>query len=368
MKIPFADLKPQYLEINKATSSAIKKLIARGDYILGQDVRNFEASFADFVGVKYALGVNSGTDALFLGLLSFGVGHGDEVIVPTYTYIASAFAVTYTGAKPVFVDIEESTFNIDVTKIEKVITPRTKAIMPVHLYGQAANMKIIMHIAQKHGLKVIEDAAQAHGAEYCGKKAGSLGTVAAFSFYPTKNLGGLGDGGIIVTNDESLYVKLKKLRDYGRKSKYEHDSLGYNSRLDSVQAVYLNEKLKRLQKWNKMRIKAASAYKKLLKDEDIKLPSEEKNNKHIYHVFGIRVKNRDTVLAELRKSGIEALVHYPVPLHLQEVYKGLGYKTGDFPVAEKVSKEIMSLPIYPHIKKSQIQYVAKTLKRLVKNV
>ncbi|HAJ56614.1 MAG TPA: hypothetical protein DCL35_02465 [Candidatus Omnitrophica bacterium] len=368
MKIPFTDLGPQFREIKGAANRAFGELVKRGDYILGQDVRDFESSFAGFIGTKHALGVNSGTDALFLGLLGLGIGPKDEVIVPTYTYIASAFAITYTGATPVFVDIEEKTFNIDISKIEKAVTSKTRAIMPVHLYGQSADMRPILRIAKKYGLKVIEDAAQAHGAEYHGKKVGCIGDIGAFSFYPTKNLGALGDGGMIVTNDTRLYEKLKKLRDYGRKSKYEHDSMGYNSRLDAVQAIYLNEKLKRLDKWNEKRIQAADIYKKLLKGVGgINLPSEARNNKHIYHVFGIRVKNRDQVLEGLRNCGIEALVHYPVPLHLQDVYKGLGYKQGDFPVAEQVSREIISLPIYPHIKRSQLEYVAKKLKGLVKN-
>lgn len=368
MKVPFLDLNQQYKEIQKSANVSLKKLFARGDFVLGKDVVEFENSFARFLNVRYAVGVNSGTDALFLGLLSLGIKPQDEVIVPAFTYIASAYAVTYTGAIPVFVDIDEKTYNIDPSKIEKAITSNTKAIMPVHLYGQSADMDAILKIAQKHNLKIIEDAAQAHGAQYHGRRVGALGDLGAFSFYPTKNLGAFGDGGMVVTNKTVLFEKLTKLRDYGRTTKYEHDSIGYNSRLDSLQAVFLKEKLKRLEHWNQKRIQAAHTYKKLLKDvNQIQLPFEDPNSKHIYHVFGIRVKNRDFVVDGLKNAGIGALVHYPVPLHLQEVYRSLGYKIGDCPVAERVCREIISLPIYPHIKKAQIEYVAKKLKGLVQN-
>ena len=365
--VPFLDIRSQYKEIKPGVDIALKALMKRGDFILGQDTIEFEKSFAAYVGSRYALGVNSGTDALFFSLLSLGMTSGDEVIVPAFTYIASAFAVTYTGAKPVFVDIDTKTFNIDPERIEKAITNKTKAIMPVHLYGQSADMGAILAIAKQYGLKIIEDAAQAHGTEYSGKKIGALGDVGAFSFYPTKNLGAVGDGGMVVTNDETLYEKLKKLRDYGRISRYVHTSLGYNSRLDSIQAVFLNEKLKRLNSWNKKRIQAAHYYKKLLNGiKGISLPAEVSYGKHVYHIFAIRVKNRDFVLEELKKRGIEALVHYPLPLHLQEVYKDLGYKKDDFPVAERVSREVLSLPIYPHIKKDQIEYVVAKLKESFK--
>ncbi len=368
MKIPFVDLQAQYRQIQKASDNSIKALIKRGDFILGKDVTDFEKSFAEFVGVKFTLGVNSGTDALFFSLLSLGVGPGNEVIVPAYTYIASAFAVSYAGAKPVFVDIDETTFNIDVSKIERAITKRTKAIMPVHLYGQSADMGPVLSLAKKYCIKIIEDAAQAHGADYKGRHVGTLGDLGAFSFYPTKNLGAFGDAGMVVTNDSGLFEKLKKLRDYGRRSKYEHGSLGYNSRLDSIQAIFLNEKLKRLKSWNEKRIRAAMYYKKVLKDiKGISLPQESSYGKHVYHIFALRVKNRDTILEKLRQSGIEALVHYPIPLHLQVVYKGLGYKEGDFPVAEQISREIISLPIFPHIEKKQIDFVAKKLKEFTSN-
>mgnify|MGYP001599175716 CR=1 FL=1 len=366
--VPFLDLGSQYKEIKSVIDTALKALMRRGDFILGEDVVEFERSFAKYNGARFALGVNSGTDALFFSLLSLGVASQDEVIVPAFTYIASAFAVTYTGAKPVFVDIDEKTFNIDPQRIEQAITRRTKAIMPVHLYGRSADMYAILKISKKHGLRVVEDAAQAHGTEYKGKKAGSMGDAGAFSFYPTKNLGAFGDAGMVVTNDESLYEKLKKLRDYGRKSRYVHTSLGYNSRLDSIQAVFLIEKLKMLDLWNKMRIDAANYYKKLLKGIDgIILPNEERYGKHVYHIFAVRLKNRNKMQEGLKKAGVSSMVHYPVPLHLQEVYKNLRYKKGDFPIAEKICGQVLCLPIYPHIKREQIEYVCKKLKGLVIN-
>jgi dTDP-4-amino-4,6-dideoxygalactose transaminase len=368
MNVPFLDLKQQYVQIKHQVNISLEKLLARCDFILGEDVLEFERKFAKYNGARFALGVNSGTDALFFSLLSLGISSGDEVIVPVFTYIASAFAVTYTGAKPVFVDINERTYNIDPEKIEKAITKKTRAIMPVHLYGQSADMDAITKISKKHGLKIVEDAAQAHGTLYRGKKAGGLGDVGAFSFYPTKNLGAFGDAGMIVTNNEILYEKLKKLRDYGRKSRYEHTSLGYNSRLDSIQAVFLIEKLKMLDQWNQMRIDAAYYYKKLLKGIDgIILPDEERYGKHVYHIFAVRLKNRDEIQEGLKKSGIASMVHYPVPLHLQGVYKNLRYKKGDFPIAEKICGQVLCLPIYPHIKREQIEYVCKKLKGLVIN-
>lgn len=368
MKVILVDLKAQYQEIKSGVEPDIKKLLVRGDFILGFDVRRFEDAFARYVGSSYCLGVNSGTDALFFSLLSLGVGPGDEVLVPVFTYIASAFAVTYTGAKPVFVDIDEKTFNMDPGKIEAAITSKTKAIMPVHLYGQAADMATIKRIADKHGLRIVEDAAQAHGAEARGKKAGVLGDVAAFSFYPTKNLSALGDAGVVTTNDKSIFEVLRKLRDYGRKTRYEHSSLGYNSRLDSLQAIFLYHKLKRLDTWNKKRAAIASRYSRLLKDVfEITLPQMPVSGKHVWHVFAIRVKKRDLVLEGLKKCGIDAMVYYPVPLHLQEVYKALNYTLGDFSVAEKISSEVLCLPIHPHMTMAQVDFVVEKLKRIVKN-
>lgn len=368
MKIPILDLSQQYRVIKKEMNVALAKTMQRGDFILGKEEKLFEQEFAKLCGNKFAVGVNSGTDALFLALLSLGIGKKDEVIVPVFTYIASAFAVTFTGAKPVFVDINENTYNIDIEKIEKAITKNTKAIMPVHLYGQTADMKPILAIAKKHNLRVVEDAAQAHGAMYKTseknrKTAGTMGEIGCFSFYPTKNLGACGDGGMIITDDVNIYRKLLMLRDYGRISRYEHVTLGYNSRLDTVQAAILRIKLKYLKIWNEMRRKNASIYRRELKDaKNIVLPYEADYSYHVYHCFAARVKNRDKAISKLTEKGIGVLIHYPIPLHLQKVYENLGYKKGDFPVAEKVAKEIVSLPMYPYLKETQIKFIADTIK------
>jgi len=371
MKVPFLDLSQQYKEIKKDLDIALRKVMLRGDFILGKEVALFEQEFAKYCNRKFAVGVNSGTDALFLALLSLGIGPQDEVIVPVFTYIATAFAVNFTGAKPVFVDIEEHTYNIDVNKIEEAITKKTKAIIPVHLFGQPADMQPILEIARKYNLKIIEDAAQAHGAKYKisennWKKAGSIGDIGCFSFYPTKNLGAFGDGGMVVTDDESIYKKLLMLRDYGRRSRYEHVILGYNSRLDTIQAAILRAKLKHLDKWNRMRRKNAKIYIDELKGiKSIVLPCEADYAKSVYHIYAVRVKNRDRVIRELTKNGIGALIHYPIPLHLQKVYKPLGYKKGDFPIAEKVAQEIISLPMHPHLKNSQIKFIVEIIKNIV---
>ncbi|MCM8779644.1 MAG: DegT/DnrJ/EryC1/StrS family aminotransferase [Candidatus Omnitrophica bacterium] len=366
MHIPFIDIKSQHKEIEKELNSAVNNVIQRGDFILGEDVKLFEQEFAKYCGTKFAIGVNSGTDALFLSLLACGVGKGDEVIVPVFTFIATAFAVSYTGAKPVFVDIEEKTFNIDPEKIEKAVTRKTKAIIPVHLFGQPAELEPILKIARQRKLKVIEDAAQAHGAEYKGKKVGQFGKTGCFSFYPTKNLGGFGDGGMIVTDDEKIYKNLFLLRDCGRKKRYEHATKGYNSRLDTVQAAVLRIKLQKLDRWNALRRKNAQLYNTMLKDAyAVITPHESKDSLHVYHQYAIRVKNRDKIMEFLRKNGVTTAVYYPLPLHLQPAYKELGYKKGDFPVAEEVSRDILSLPMHPGLIKKQVQKIAGLIKEVL---
>ncbi len=373
MKVPFLDLSGQYKEIKRDFSLAFKELVKRSDFILGKDVGIFEKDFSRYCDRKFAVGVNSGTDALFLGLLSLGIAPGDEVIVPAFTYIATSLAVTFTGAKPVFVDINEDTYNIDVDKIRAAITRYTKAIIPVHLYGHPADMQPILKIAGKHKLKVIEDTAQAHGAKYKTRQsgwriAGSLGDIGCFSFYPTKNLGAFGDGGMVVTDDEVVYKRLLMLRDYGRRSRYEHVSLGYNSRLDTVQAAVLRSKLPHLDKWNDLRRQIAALYNESLKKiKGVITPKEAKYARHVYHVYAIRVKERDRVIKELAENNISALIHYPIPLHLQEVYKNLKYRKGDFPVAESVAQEIFSLPIYPHLKEAQVKAVAAALGKIIRD-
>lgn len=370
MKVSFVDLGVQHKVIQKEINQAIRSVIKRSDFILGEDVRLFEDEFAGFFGKRFAVGVNSGTDALFLGLLSLGIGPGDEVIVPAFTYIATSLAVTLTGARPAFVDINEETYNIDVDKIKSLVNKRTKAIIPVHLYGQPADMKPILDIAETYNLKIIEDTAQAHGSRYkiSADKwilAGTIGDLGCFSFYPTKNLGALGDGGIIITDDENVYRRLLMLRDYGRRSRYEHVTVGYNSRLDTLQAAILRVKLRHLNEWNDLRRKNALIYANYLKDADITLPLESDYGKHVYHIYAAKVKKRDVVLKEFAENNVGVLVHYPIPLHLQEVYKDLGYSRGDFPVSERVSAEILSLPMHPYLKEAQIEFVAGILKKVL---
>ncbi len=366
-RVPFIDFKEQYDLIKDEIDTGLKGVFTRSDFIMGKEEKEFSAAFARYCDCQYAVGVNSGTDALYLALAALDIGVGDEVILPVFTFIATALCVSYTGAKPVFVDIEEKTYNIDPDQLKKAITKKTKAIIPVHIYGQSADMKEINEIAQKNGIAVVEDAAQAHGARYQDKKTGSLGDVGCFSFYPTKGLGAFGDGGMIVTNNKKIFEEAKMLGDYGRKSRYDHKVKGYNSRLDTVQAVVLLAKLKYLDQWNQMRAANASYYSQLLKNIDgVVPPVIKKDRTHVFQTFAIRTKNRDKVCQEMQKKGVDVLIHYPIPLHLQEAYSDLGHKKGDFPVSEKIAQEILSLPMYPHLKKEQIEYVCENLKEIVK--
>jgi dTDP-4-amino-4,6-dideoxygalactose transaminase len=375
MRVPFIDLGAQYREIKSQALPRLDKLCKQGSFILGEELERFELKFSDYCQTKYAIGLNSGTDALFLGLLSLGIGRGDEVIIPTFTFIATALAVSHTQARPVFVDIDEKTYGIDVEQIKKSITKKTRAIIPVHLFGQPANMAPILKIADKYGLWVVEDCAQAHGSQYRRKtnnrnlstqRVGSIGDLGCFSFYPTKNLGGFGDGGIVVTNNKKIFSRLRMLRDSGRVSHCVHTIKGYNSRLDTLQAVILSLKLKYLDKWNQMRRKNARIYTDLLKgNPNLVCPSEAPYARHVYHIYALQVKPRDRVLEYLRKKGICALIHYPIPLHLQKVYKDLGYKRGDFPVAEKISRQIISLPMHPYLKHQEIEYVAGNISQFL---
>lgn len=374
VSIEFSDLRAQHREIDGEITQAIKNVINRSDFILGKEVGLFEREFARFCHSRYAVGISSGTEALFLSALSLGIGRNDEVIVPVFTYIATALAVSYTGARPVFVDIEKDTYNIDVVKTEKAITKHTKAIIPVHLYGQPANMPEILRLAKANHLRVIEDAAQAHGAAIIMQDGkwhitGSLGDIGCFSFYPSKNLGGMGDGGMVVTDNEELYKKLLILRDSGRISKYEHIIIGYNARLDTIQAAILRVKLRRLNLWNKMRSHVAAIYNNLLKDiEGIIIPHSPNSVRHIYHVYAIRTKRRDELFRRLKEKGIGVIVHYPLPLHLAGAYKDLGYKRGDFPIAEEVAGEIISLPMYPQLKETQLRYIARLIKDILRGL
>ncbi|MFQ6067774.1 MAG: DegT/DnrJ/EryC1/StrS family aminotransferase [bacterium] len=369
MKVYWLDLKSQYQTIEEEVNRVVEEVLESGHYILGPNVRTLEEEIADYCEVKYAIGVASGTDALRLSLLSLGVGEGDEVIVTPFTFIATAEVITQVGARPIFVDIEEKTFNLDPAKIEPALTPRTKAIMPVHLYGQAVDMGKIMSIAKENHLKVIEDVAQAFGAEYHGRsgrprKLGSIGDIGCLSFFPTKNLGAYGDGGMVLTSDHKVARKIRMLRVHGLDSNYGHSLLGYNSRLDELQAAILRVKLRYVDKWMKMRCQNASLYNKLFSSCKIPVttPSEVPYARHSFCVYTVRMPRRDELRDYLKKKGIETKVYYRLPLHLEKAYRSLGYNQGDLPIAEKTSKEVLSLPIYPELSKAQIELVVKEIK------
>lgn len=360
--ISFVDLKIQYAALSQEINSAIQNVMDRSDFILGEDVEEFEKEFGGFIGSKYNIGVASGTDALHLAMLVAGVKAGDEVITVANTFISTALAISYTGARPVLVDIDDRTFNMNVNQIEKAITKKTKAIIPVHLYGQPADMDAVMEIAKKKKLAVIEDACQSHGAIYKGKTTGTIGDIGCFSFYPGKNLGAYGDGGLIATNNPDIADKAELLRNYGQRKKYYHEMKGYNSRLDTMQAAVLRVKLKRLKEWNESRAKNAGLYNRLLKDTDVVLPCKADYGTHVYHLHVIRVRKRDKLQDYLHSKGIATGIHYPVPIHMQEAFRDLGYKIGDFPITERCAKEILSLPMYPELTEGQIYEVAEGIR------
>ena len=362
MKVPFIDMARQYSQIKEEVDLAMHEAIENSSFILGQYVKKFEEGFSRFCGTNFAVGLNSGTAAIFIALKALGIGQGDEVITTPFSFIASSSAITHAGAKPVFADIEEDTYNISPKCILDAITKKTRAIIVVHLYGQCADMDAINKIAKKYNLYVIEDACQAHGAEYNGKKAGSMGDVGCFSFYPTKNLGCLGDGGLITTNNSEVYALAKMLRDHGQSKKYEHEIIGYNERLDSIQAAVLNIKLEYLEKWNQMRRKNVQLYNKYLDGTGVKCPVEKGYAKHVYNVYAIRAKSRLKLAEYLRSKNIETAIHYPILIPYQKAYAFLNIKQGLFPVAEGVAKDILALPIYPEIEESEIKYVAECIK------
>ncbi len=366
MKVPFVDLQKEQKTLKKSIEKAMNKVIKKGNFILGEEVSAFEKSFAKYLGVKYVIGVASGTDALVLSLKALEIGLGDEVIVPSLTFIATALAVSITGATPVFVDVEKETHVIDPEKIEKKITKKTKAIIPVHLYGNPANLNKIMAIAKKYKLFVIEDAAQAHGAIYKGKKAGTYGDLSCFSFYPTKNLGAYGDAGAVATNSSVFAAKIGLLRNYGQKKKYYSKVFGYNSRLDELQSAVLSLKLSYLDEWNNKRRLIAKRYKQKL-EKLVQIPKETEYAQSVFHLFPILVEKRDLLIRELGKKGIVALIHYPIPLHLQKTYSSLKYKSGDFPISEEISKKTLSLPIHPFMEERDVDYVVKNITKILKN-
>jgi len=366
MKIPFVDLQAQYKSIAGEVAAAIQCVLDRGDYILGEQVRLFEEEFAAYIGVKHAVGVGTGLDALEMLLRAYEIGPGDEVITAANTYIATALAIMAVGARPVLVDIDPATYNVNVGAIEAAITTRTRAIMPVHLCGQPADMDEILAIGEKHGLKVIEDAAQAHGARYGGVRVGSIGDAAGFSFYPGKNLGAYGDGGMVVTNDAAIAEKVRRLGNYGQRVKYEHTSVGTNSRLDTIQAAILRVKLRRLDVWNDARREHAAAYQTLLQGADCTVPVTAADRTHIFHLYVVEVDDRGDVQKLLTEKGISTGIHYPIPIHLQEACAGLGYKRGDFPATERAAGRILSLPMYAELAAGQQEYVAANLRQAVR--
>ena len=373
-KIKFLDLTFQYKSIKKEIDAAIKRVLESGHFIGGEEVENFEKEIAKFCGIRYAIGVNSGTDALFLSLKALGVGPRDEVITTPFTFIATAEVIANCGAKPVFVDIDPKTFNIDPRKIEEYLKSniqypksktKIKAILPVHLYGQMADMSEIMRIAKKYKLFVIEDAAQAIGAEYKGKKAGAIGDLGCLSFFPSKNLGAYGDGGMVVTNNKKLSEKIRMMRNHGSspKEKYLNLVLGTNSRLDSLQAAILRIKLKYLPKWSRERANKAFYYNNGLKEVgDIITPIIDSNKTHIFHQYTLRTKYRDQLRKYLKEKGIPTMIYYPLPLHLQPALKYLGYKLGDFPEAEKAAKEVLSLPVHSELKRKEQDQIIQKIK------
>jgi dTDP-4-amino-4,6-dideoxygalactose transaminase len=358
MNIPLIDLTIQHKELRAEIHAAVDRILDRADFILGQDVAKLEEEFAAYCGAKYAVGVDSGLSALQLSLLAYGIGPGHEVIVPAHTFTATASAVSLAGARPVFVDVDPVTWNIDVTQVEAAITSRTKAIIPVHLYGLPADMNVLLGIAEKHKLVIIEDACQAHGAIYKGHRVGGLGNAAAFSFYPTKNLGGCGDGGMVTTNDAHAAETIRALRNCGQRAKNVHELTPFNHRLDNLQAAILRIKLPHLDKWVTARHEWGSLYTRLLAGSDVTTPVEPPGYHHVYHLYVIRSPKRDELQAYLKEHGIGSAIHYPKPVHLQPFYMQDGRPQGSFPVAEKICNEILSLPMYPELTEEQVQTVA----------
>ncbi|HTR80576.1 MAG TPA: DegT/DnrJ/EryC1/StrS family aminotransferase [Bacteroidota bacterium] len=358
MKIPFGDLKRHYVSIKDEVDEAIAETLSSGWFILGKKLEEFEKSFADYCGARFCVGVASGTDALQVALRAAGVGGGDEVVTAANTCVPTVSAISMAGARLVLVDVDEKNYTMDYRDLEKKVSSRTKAIIPVHLYGQSADLDAIRSIAGKRGITVIEDAAQAHGTEYRGKRIGSLSPMTCFSFYPSKNLGAFGDGGAVTTNDETLAHRLRMLRNYGQERRYYHAIKGTNSRLDEIQAAVLSVKLRYLEAWNERRQAIAREYNRLITNPAVSKPVEMEYGRHNYHLFVVRTKDRSAMQARLASAGIETIIHYPIPVHLQESYLDLGYKLGDFPVAEEVSNEIFSLPIFPELRDDEVSYIA----------
>ena len=360
-KLPLVDLKAQHASIAAEVQAALDRVMANTDFILGADVAAFEEEFARYCEAEQCVGLDSGMSALELGMRAMGIGPGDEVITPAGSFIASSSAISFTGATPVWVDVDAATYNIDPDLIEAAITPRTKAIMAVHLYGQPADMDAILEVGRKHGLPVIEDACQSHGARYKGRRTGSMGAFAAFSFYPAKNLGAYGDAGALTTNDAELAEKVRMMRNYGQREKYDHVYLAWNRRLDTIQAAVLRVKLRHLDRWNASRRTIASLYDELLKDAGVTLPRTSPDVEHVYHLYVVQVEGRDKVQQELSAQGVGSGIHYPVPIHLQEAYRAAGFGRGSFPVTESAAERVLSLPMYPELTEEGVRRVAAAL-------
>jgi dTDP-4-amino-4,6-dideoxygalactose transaminase len=360
--IPYLDLPAQLRGVRKELDAAIARTIDHCSFCLGPDVAQFEKDFARFVGAEHCAGFNSGTSALHVAMLLLGVGPGDEVITTPFTFVATSWAISYVGAKPVYVDIDDATFNLDPKLIERAVTRRTRAVMPVHLYGHPFDLNAVLAVCRKHKLPLVEDAAQAHGAKYKGKTVGAFGEISCFSFYPGKNLGACGEGGALVTNNPAFDRRARSLREHGSTVRYYHDEIGYNYRMEGIQGATLGVKLKRLVKWTNERRRVAHRYHELLAGTPLQLPREAGWGESAYHLYVVRHPRRDELKKHLEANGVGCALHYPVPLHLQKCYANLGYKPGDFPVAEKAARECLSLPIYPELTDKQIQRVAEVIK------
>lgn len=360
--IPFVDLQAQYRSIKPDIDAAVLRVLDSAQFILGEEVAAFERDFAAYCEAAETVALNTGTSALHLALLAAGIGPGDEVITTPFTFVATAAAITYTGARPVFVDIDPVCFTIDPAGIEARITARTKAIVPVHLYGQPADMDPILEIARRHDLLVIEDAAQAHGAEYKGRRCGSIGEIAAFSFYPGKNLGAYGEGGAAVTSDPARARLMRVLRDWGQERKYEHRHKAFNYRMDGIQGAILRVKLRHLEAWTEARRSRARLYGELLKDGPVQTPVERPGCRHVYHVYAVRTPDRERLQQALREKGIQTGIHYPIPVHLQPAHADLGYRAGEFPHAERAAAEVLSLPMFPELTDEQVDTVASAVR------
>ena len=365
MLVPYFDLKAQYAGLREEVLAALDRVGRRAAFVLGEEVEAFEQEFAAYCGVRHCVAVNSGTSALHLALLTAGVKPGDEVITTPNTFIATAEAISYTGAKPVFVDIEPRTANIAAPEIAGAVTSHTRVILPVHLYGLPADMDAIMEIASRHDLAVIEDACQAHGARYHGKRVGSIGKAAAFSFYPTKNLGGYGEGGALTTSDDEVAALARTLRSHGEARRYAHDHIGYNYRMDGFQGAILRLKLARLEEWNARRSELAGVYRQVLAGARLELQQGELGGERVDHLFVVYVDDRDAVRAKLEERGVQTAIHYPLPIHLQKAYHSLGYAPGSLPQAERACERVIGMPLYPELTNAQVVYAAQALREIV---